>query len=510
MKRCDIIAASLIHLHVVSSESMNTRARRLCLGLFVLVCCALTARADVTLPKILGDGMVLQRDVRVPVWGRAAPGEEVTVRFAGQQKRARAQTDGRWRVMLDPLAASAVPRELTVSAGNVVRLVDVLVGEVWLCSGQSNMEYAVGVATAGARAATETDAELAEEVRTARHPLIRLFRVEKKIQPPEVVSDGWREAGGDALARFSAAGYFFAKELRRELNVPVGVIQAAWGGSRIEPWTPAEAYAGLPAFASETAQRPLLISGVRPGQNFEGMVRPLAPFAVRGVLWYQGESQVICCNDGLRYADKMLALVKGWRAAWRRDDLPFYSVQIAPYVYTTRKDRLAHDEQELPRLWEGQAAALRIPRTGVVPTTDLVEDVRDIHPGRKREVGRRLAHLALTKTYGRTGFVFAGPSFRKLEVRGSRAVVHFDNAGGGLAARGGGPLTDFEIAGADAKFVPAEASIRGRTVVVSSSLVAEPRAVRFAWRETARPNLVNRAGLPAYPFRTGGPVWSGH
>ena len=489
---------------------MNQLIRCLLISFYVIAFGALTARADVSLPKILGDNMVLQRDKPVPVWGRATPGEEVTVRFAGEERRTKADLDGRWKVMLKPLKASATSQEMMVSAGNVIRLKNILVGEVWLCSGQSNMEYAVARPAAGAAPATQTDAALAEEIKAAAYPNIRLFRVEKMIQPPDVVSNGWSECSGDALAQFSAIGFFFAREIQRTLKVPVGVIQSAWGGSRIEPWTPAEAYAGLPAFAREAAQPPLVIDGVRPGQNYEGMVRPLVPFALRGVLWYQGESNIIATNDGLRYADKMLALIKGWRVAWNQHDLPFYYVQIAPYLYTRRKDKLAHTAEELPKLWEAQAAALSIPYTGMVPTTDLVDDLSDIHPGRKREVGRRLANLALVKTYGRKGLAYTGPKFERMEVRGSKAVVHFSNTGGGLTWRGGQPLTDFEIAGADGKFFPAEAVIRGNAVEVSSPQVSAPSAVRFAWRETAQPNLINREGLPAYPFRTDGPSWRGN
>ncbi len=486
---------------------MIKHARYLCLCFCLLAGSGISVRAEVSLPKIVGDNMVLQRNVRLPIWGRATPGEEVTVRFAGQTKRARADGQGRWQVTLDPLKASATSREMTFTSGNVIRLKNILVGEVWLCAGQSNMEYAVGVATAGAPAATQTDAALAEEIKTAHYPTIRLFRVEKKLQPPEVVSDGWSEAGGDSLAKFSAVGYFFARRLQGELGVPVGMIESAWGGSRIEPWTPAEAYKDAKAFAQENAQQPLVIDGVKPGQNYDAMVRPLAPYALRGVLWYQGESQVICCNDGLRYADKMETLIRGWRAAWQQNNLPFYYVQVAPFLYTKRKDKLAHSDEELPKLWEAQAATLTIPYTGMVATTDLVDDLSNIHPGRKRDVGGRLADLALAKTYHRQSVAFTGPTFLKMEIRGSQAVVHFNNVAGGLSARGGTPLTDFEVAGMDGKFVSAEAIIRGDTVIVSASQVLAPRAVRFAWRETARPNLINRAGLPAYPFRTDAAHW---
>ena len=480
---------------------------RLAVSLFLLALAAVI-RADISLPRVLGDNMVLQCGVSVPVWGRAAPGEKIVVRFAGQQKSVQAGVDGRWEVALDPMTASAMPREMMVASANVIRLKNILVGEVWLCAGQSNMEYAAGVPKAWAPPAAETDPELAQELKAAAFPSLRLFRVEKKREPPEVVSSGWQEAAGEARNEFSAVGYYFARYLLRKLDVPVGMIQAAWGGSRIEEWTPAESYAKLAAVFSGEAASSFEKDPVWIGRNYEAMVRPLAPFALGGVIWYQGESNVIAYNDGLRYADKLAVLIGAWRGAWGRSELPFYSVQIAPFLYTQRKDPLPHSAEELPRLWEAQAAVLRIPHTGMVPTTDLVDDVGNIHPAHKREVGDRLAALALAETYGRRGLVWAGPAFGGLEIRGAEVVVRFSNTGDSLASRDGKPLTGFEIAGADGVFAPAEAVIRGNTVVVSNPKVAAPVAVRLGWSETAQPNLVNRAGLPAYPFRSNGPVWS--
>lgn len=463
--------------------------------------------AEVSLPKILGDGMMLQRDRPVPVWGRATAGEEVVVRFSGQEKHARAGSDGGWRVTLDPLTASAQPQEMTVAAGNTLALHNILVGEVWLCSGQSNMEMAVGVPSAGAQPESAHDPALAEEIKTAAYPAIRLFRVEKKRQPPDVVSDGWTECRGDALAHFSAAGFFFGRELHQALGVPVGLIESSWGGSRIEEWTPDDAYAKLEPILGADADRTFERDTSFVSHNYDAMVQPLAPFALRGVLWYQGESQIIAYNDGLRYADKMQALVSSWRAAWSQPDLPFYSVQLAPFLYTGRKDKLAHADDELPKLWEAQLRSTAIPHTGLVPIADTVDDVTNIHPGRKSVVGHRLAALALAETYGRKSLLSSGPVFERLEIQGASAIVHFSGVAQGLAARDGQPLTDFEIAGADGIFAPAKAIIRDGSVVVSSPGVSHPAAVRFGWHETARPNLMNREGWPAYPFRSNGPAW---
>ncbi len=479
------------------------RILRTCLPAVVL---AFAARADVSLPGIFSDHMVLQRDLAVPVWGRAAPGEKVTVTFAAQEKSTAAGADGRWQVSLDPLGFSTTPRELKVAGANTVRLHDILVGEVWLCSGQSNMEMAVGVASAGAQPESAHDRGLAGELPAMFYPAVRLFRVEKKHQPPDVVSDGWTACGGDALARFSAAGFFFGAELQRNLGVPVGLIESNWGGSRIEEWISDAAYAPLEKILGADAARTFERDARLVSRDYDDMIAPLAPFALRGVLWYQGESQIIAYNDGLRYADKMNTLVASWRAAWGRPDLPFYSVQLAPFYYTKRKDKLPHADDELPKLWEAQLRATAIPHTGLVPITDTVDDLANIHPGKKSVVGHRLAALALADTYHLANVSATFPTFDRLEIKGATAIVHFHDADG-LATRDGQPPTDFEIAGAGGKFVPATAAIHGDTVEVGSPEVASPATVRFAWHETARPNLENHAGWPAYPFRSDGPSW---
>ncbi len=478
--------------------------RRSALALLVLF--ALALRADVSLPKVFGDHLVLQRDRAVPVWGHAAPGEKVTVRFAGQEKSVTADAGGRWKTSLDALATSATPRDLSVAGANTLTLHDILVGEVWLCSGQSNMEMAVGVVTAGAQPESAHDPALAEEIKMAAYPAIRLFRVEKKHQPPDVVSDGWTECRGDALARFSAAGFFFGRELHQALGVPVGLIESNWGGSRIEEWISDAAYAPLEKILGADAERTFERDAKLVSRDYDDMIQPLAPFALRGVLWYQGESQIIAYNDGLRYADKMNTLVTSWRAVWGQPDLPFYSVQLAPFYYTKRKDKIPHADDELPKLWEAQLRATAIAHTGLIPITDTVDDLANIHPGKKSIVGHRLAALALADIYGRKNVAASFPTFDRLEFKGAIAVVHFNHADG-LATRDGQLPTDFEIAGADGQFVPATAAIRGDSVEVSNAQVTSPATVRFGWHETAQPNLQNRAGWPAYPFRSDGPAW---
>ena len=308
----------------------------------------------------------------------------------------------------------------------------------------------------------------------------------------------------DAI-KFSAAAYFFGRELHKDLKVPVGLIESSWGGTRIEPWTPREGFQMVPSL-SEFVRGPSSTNRqVSASTLYNGMIAPLVPFAIRGAIWYQGESNLIDGNDGVIYADKMKAMVSSWRKLWGEGEFAFYYVQIAPFLYSQRKDPQPHTTEALPLIWEAQTLGLGIPNTGMIVTTDLVDDLHDIHPRDKQDVGKRLAQVAEAKTYGRKGIAYSGPMYKGMEVRGAKVVLHFDDADGGLMSKDGKPLTWFTIAGADGKFEPAEAAIDGDTVVVSSPKVTEPKAVRFAWDETAQPNFCNKAGLPAVPFRTDGP-----
>jgi sialate O-acetylesterase len=464
-----------------------------------------SALADVTLPRVIDSQMVLQRGQPVPIWGWAAPGERVTVEFAGQRKQVQAGADGHWQVRLGSLKASAVPAELIVAGTNRIVLTNILVGEVWLCSGQSNMEKPIGN-QGGQRPVPNHIEELA----ASDYPLIRLFKVEKELAGTpqrDVKTRGWFLCNSNAheTLKFSAAGYFFGREIHRELNVPVGLIEAAWGGTRIEPWTPPVGFAGVRALDGkvELPAAGAKLDNRTPTVLYNAMIAPLAPFALRGALWYQGESNIIDIPDGPVYVDKMRALIEGWRAVWGRGNFSFYYVQLAPFTYFSDRDKPRADSPErLAEMWEAQAAALRIPKTGMIVTTDLVDDVKDIHPVNKQDIGKRLARLALAKDYGRKDVVWSGPVYRKAKFQDGRAMVSFDHADGGLMSRDGQPLTWFTLAGQDGRFVPATAVIEGRTVVVSSPEVPEPTAVRFAWHEKAMPNLCNAAGLPARPFHT--------
>lgn len=435
--------------------------------MYLAVCAVIPhiATADVQLPAVFGSHMVVQRDVPLPVWGTADPGEEVTLTWDGKQAgKNTADGEGKWKVTLPALSVGGTSHTLTVSGKNSVKFEDILVGEVWLGSGQSNMEWAL--------ASTQNAPAV---IAAANHPELRLFHV-PKIQAPKPAADvkaEWNVCAPVTVPKFSAVLYYFGTRLQEELKVPIGLINSSWGGSPIEPWT--------------------IHDGVSGGM-YNGMIAPLIPFPVRGILWYQGESNVLKKN-GFDYSEKMRNLIGGWRAAWGVENMPFYFVQIAPW-----KGR--YEEEELPKLWEAQVATLKIPHTGMAITTDLVDNIADIHPKNKKDVGHRLARWALARDYQRKGVEVSGPLFKSQKVEGERIRVSFAHVAGGLKSRDAKPLSDFEIAGSDGMYVPAEAVIDGRDVVVFAPTVRAPQSVRFGWNNVAQPNLANSEDLPASPFRS--------
>lgn len=439
------------------------------------------AMADVRLPAFFSDHMVLQAEMPVPVWGWAEPGEQVTAEFAGQRKTVTADANGNWRVTLDPLTVSGDGRELLVQSKiqNLrPKIADVLVGEAWLASGQSNMHnnFAQGVA--------DREKVLAE----SDDPWVRQFTVVRndKLQSPRELAGVWRAANRANLTASrpdgdSAVAYFFSRELRRKLNCPVGVLHASVGATPIQSWSPG-------------------------GKQYQTMIEPLAPFAIRGALWYQGESNLERSQSDV-YADLLTKHVAAWRSLWGQGEFPSYYVQIAPFRYSQKRVGPLKDNPvgplELPRFWEMQTAAqTAIPNSGMTVIHDSITDLDNIHPPNKRVPGERLALLALAKTYGRKELVCSGPIYKEMQVEGDRIRVRFDSVGSGLATRDGQPPTFFEIAGADKKFVSAEGVIEGDSVLVRSAAVPKPVAVRLGWTEIARPNLMNKEGLPAGPFRT--------
>jgi len=477
-----------------------------------LLAFSFSARAELKVAAIFGDNMVLQQQMAVPVWGWAAPDAKVTVTFAGQSKSTRADKNGKWLVKLGKLKATFTPQTLMIAADETKTFTNILVGEVWLGSGQSNMEKPVGTQP-GQKPCLNAEAEIA----AANYQNIRLFKVEKALAAAPLADlgkhQGWVECSSATLdgTKFSAAAYFFGREIQTNLNVPVGLIESSWGGTKIEPWTPPVGFQSVPSLAKFAV--PLVstnkIPTTAPTVLYNAMIAPITGFALRGALWYQGESNLNDTNPATGYQHydaKMQALVGGWRKVWGEGSFPFYFVQIAPFKYFTGKTVRAVSAEMLPEFWTVQSRAARtIKQTGMVVTTDLVDNLDDIHPRDKATVGHRLALLALDETYDRE-VASESPVFEKMKIAGDKIIVTFEHAHDGLKSRDGQPLTWFTIAGADGKFVPAEAKIVGKTVEVSSANVKAPKAVRFAWDETAQPNLCNAAGLPAEPFRTDEPV----
>lgn len=491
-----------------------TISATVCRLAFSLIVSAIPLPGAVALSSVFSDHLVLQRDRPVPVWGTATPGEKVDVTFGRQHVSTVADASGRWSVTLASMAAQATPADLNAQGTTSVSVHDVLVGDVWLCSGQSNMEKPLGEKR-GQKPVFHSE----EELKAGNHPLIRLLKVTKNrvTEPADKITGEWTVCSPTSLEKtqFSAAGYFFGRKLQEELQVPIGLIDSTWGGTRIELWTAPTAFAVFPSLAELAAA--VRTPGAKaeqtvPSSLYYGMIHPLVPYALRGVLWYQGETNLMDVNDSDRYPDKMEALIRGWREAFADPYLPFYYVQIAPHFYHLIRRQVIDAPTSLPEFWEAQAAVLRIPHTGMAVITDLVDDLFDIHPRNKQDVGLRLAWLALARTYGRKDVVDSGPVFRRWEVKDGRAYLYFDHTGGGaggaggLAAKDGKPLSWFVVAGEEGEFVPAQAVIEGDHVVVSSPRVQNPRRVRFAWDEAAQPNLVNGAGLPAWPFRTDRPA----
>ena len=426
------------------------------------------ALAEVKLPTVIDSHMVLQRDAPLPIWGWADAGEEVTVNLGGNSATVKADSAGKWSVKLPAMKADGKAHTMTVSGSNTIKLEDILIGEVWVGSGQSNMEWQL-----------KNTHGSGEAIKAADFKNIRLFHVPKiqKPAPADDVKADWKVCTPENIPTFSAVLYYYGKNLHEELDVPVGLINSSWGGSPIEPWT---------------------ASNGKGAGMYNGMIAPLQPFAIRGAIWYQGETNVLRKN-GLAYYDRMKALIEGWRETWPQKELPFYFVQIAPWSGR-------YEAGQLPALWEAQAKSLKLPHTGMAVTTDLVDNIGDIHPRNKLDVGKRLARWALAKTYGKKDVVYSGPLYKSMKVEGGKAHLSFAHAKG-LSTRDGKSLTEFKIAGADGKFVAARAEISGETVIVSAGGVADPKAVRFGWHKVANPNLVNGAGLPAAPFQTDN--WSG-
>ncbi|MCE9554729.1 MAG: hypothetical protein K8T91_15335 [Planctomycetes bacterium] len=444
----------------------------------------LEASPPLVMSGCFGDNMVLQRDVKLTVWGQTLPGDAVTVACAGKQESTKADAEGNWRVSLPPLAVGGTHEMLIETPQGKITYQNVAVGEVWYCAGQSNMAV---------------DTKHTPGYRLARqpNPQIRLFMVvrESTEKPSQFTGGHWDVCDAGTVAEFSAVGYYFGRRLNEELKVPIGLFNASWGGTPVESWISREALSTLPKMEPHFQEKPADY-WERAGL-YNQMTHPLIPFAIRGAIWYQGEGNV---GNAHFYQQRFGLMIADWRKRWGQGDFPFYYVQIAPFNYG------GHWNTACAELWDAQRRSLTIPNTGMAVASDST-NIGDNHASNKLVIGERLALWALAKTYGREKLVYSGPLYRAMKVEGDKIRLTFDHAAG-LKSRDGKPLDWFTIAGSDRKFVAAEATIEPgekageQTLVIRSASVKEPVAVRFAWSGIAQPNLVNEAGLPASPFRT--------
>jgi len=529
--------------------------------LAVLLFATMSAYADVTLNGLFTDHMVLQRDIPVSVNGMAEPGEKVTVTFAlrqgsidfaqdrsgqaSQEKSATADKDGKWSVKLDAMKATTNSVAMTVTGKNKITLNDIVIGDVWVCSGQSNMEFGMG------------GCNRPDDIKDANIPLMRQFYVQKHPSsfPLKEVKSSWTVCTSQSAAGFTAVGFYFGRKLQQDTGVPIGLINSAWGGTAIEPWCSSEGLASIPELAKEKENldkqikeyrdrlastlpkieayiaevrkalsnnsdipapvefpaHPISNSGPGGWQClYNGMINPLINFGIKGAIWYQGESNG---GEGDSYFQKKRALIGGWRKAWNIGEFPFYFVQLANFQNPSENPE-GGDGWAKVRM--AQFKTLTIPNTGMAVAIDLADigNAGDIHPKNKRDVGERLALWALAKDYGKKDLVYSGPLYKEIKIEGDKARIIFDSVGSGLtiATKKGydpmvknpqGKLQKFAVAGEDKKWVWADAVIEGKTVVVSSPSVPKPVAVRYAFSMNPDGcNLYNNEGLPASPFRT--------
>jgi sialate O-acetylesterase len=474
------------------------------------------AFAQIKLPSLLSDGMVVQQNLPSHFWGMAMPGERVTVSFRGEEKSATADALGHWSLFLSPSKAGG-PFEATITGMNTLTLHDIYVGDVWVASGQSNMEFPL-----------ERSSNGEAEIPLANFPQIHLLEVKKTFadSPQEdAPMTGWRACTPETVRQFSAVAYYFAKTIHSKEKVPIGVIASYWGGTQAESWT------SMTALASDASLTPLFkvygkmmedradslrreklesaeVEAARakglpipkvpwhpdprmwtPSELFNSMIAPLTPFPIRGVIWYQGESNSIIARAPYLYERQFQTLIQDWRARWGIGDFPFLFVQISSFTSTP--------EEDWPTIREGQRKALALRNTGMAVTIDI-GDPDDVHPLNKIDVANRLSLIARATVHGEQ-VEYSGPLFRQLTREDGALRVWFDHVGAGLQIHGT-VLTGFEVAGGDMHFQPAEARIDGNTLIVQSSAVRAPVAVRYGWANSPSCNLFNRDGLPASPF----------
>jgi sialate O-acetylesterase len=449
------------------------------LSAFFLFC--LTLSANVSLPSVFGDNMVLQQKSDVKIWGWAKTWERVTIKaeWMKEELSVVADNQGTWSITF-PTPSAGGPYKMTISGFNRIEFNNVLIGEVWLCSGQSNMEWSARSGIINAE----------EEIKNADYPQIRLFSVYHSTSkfPQEHLTGQWSECNPETMQSFSVVAYFFARKLNRELGIPVGLINSSWGGTPAEAWMPEEVISGDPVLKEAASrQKPVPWGPVEPGRIFNAMISPIIPFKIAGVIWYQGEANTINADA---YTPLLSALIGSWRDKWH-ENFPFYFAQIAPFRYGR--------PFEGAEVREAQRRALKVTDTGMIVLSDI-GDTTNIHPKNKQDVGLRFAIMALNRHYKTIQTEDSGPLFREISIDKNKVIISFDHAEG-LYTKGEKP-TCFEIAGTDQIFYPAEAKIKDNKVFLQSSAVKEPVSARFAWGNTSTPNLFNGAGLPASCFNS--------
>lgn len=446
----------------------------------------LYAKANISLPSIISDNMVLQQQSKVKLWGWALPSEKITITTSWNNKTDTVVTtrDATWQTFLQTPKAGG-PYTITLKGMNTIVLTNVLIGEVWVCSGQSNMQwnYYFGV--------TDIKAELP----VAANANIRFFNVPIATAPyPQTDCKAqWTVCDSNTIKAFSAVAYFFGKKLNSSLNVPVGLIHSSWAGTAAEVWAPAEVVNNndtLKAAATKQAakQSEMPYWTTTPGYAYNAMIAPITPFAIAGTIWYQGESNTVVPS---RYASLFTSMMQAWRKQWQKD-FPFYWVQIAPFKYDNNGGALVREQQ---------TKALVMPNTGMIVVSDLVEDITNIHPTNKRDVGARLANLALAKTYSQRNIPYQYPLYKSMKTDKDKVIIDFEDAAEGLIAKDK-VISPLFIAGDDKTFYPAEAKILNNQLIVWSKKVPHPVAVRYAFSDTAIGNLFSKEGLPVAPFRT--------
>jgi len=448
-----------------------------------LLCISLAGIANIRLPNIINNYMVLQQQSNVKLWGWAEPGERILVITSWDNKTdsVMATRDAKWQVNVATPKAGG-PYTITLKGYNTITLNNVLIGEVWVCSGQSNMEMSGSWGLE----------DIKNELPNAYNTNIRFFHIPKTTAtaPQDNCAGEWAVCDSNTLKSFSAAGYFFGKQLNQKLNVPIGLIESAWGGTPAEVWTPDSVVNSNNTLKAAAAKlQPSNGWPYMSGYTYNAMIAPITLYNIAGTIWYQGESNT---NTASTYTQLFTDMITSWRKAWNKD-FPFYYVQIAPYKYGTPYIGALLREQ--------QQKTMQLDKTGMVVITDLVADTNNIHPINKHDVGYRLANWALAETYNQPGIAYKSPMYKSMTVNKDKAIISFDNVQNGLTIKGGN-VRELYIAGNDKIFFPATATVKNGQLIISSKYVKQPVAVRYGFSNTAEGNLFSTEGLPVAPFRT--------